>query len=468
MTDPIPPAPEAIPRIAPALWAWFAVTVGARGLLGTAFCLLAWAAVPAVIGWVPTTVQSGSMQPRIMAGDVVVTMPVEADEVCPGQVVLAARHDGAGELLLHRVQERRPDGQLTTKGDANRDTDRQPVSPDSVRGIGVIRVPWVGLPAVWIRQGSALPVIVAGLATASLVAVARIGRRRLDEAVGDGSPRGRSGERGTRGRRTWILPATVGTAAGLIGAVLVASGAGAAYTSSSGGTAGWAADERYDCFARNADEPTLRYDFSENGGGVVRDSGGGAHDASVNGTASRVRGGCVSNPYLHLTGFGHVWTNEPVAAPAAFTLETWFRTTENRGKIVGFGDRQTGLSPNNDRHLYITSAGRLAFGVYDDATRRALTTLSPAGVADGSWHHAAATMSADGMRLYLDGTLAASDPNTAAKSYTGFWRLGYDRLSSIWEETPSTGVFVGDIDSVAVYDRALPAASVRQHADAGR
>ena len=39
-------------------------------------------------GWVPTTVASGSMEPRIRTGDVVVSMPIDGADAAAGQVVL--------------------------------------------------------------------------------------------------------------------------------------------------------------------------------------------------------------------------------------------------------------------------------------------------------------------------------------------------------------------------------------------
>ena len=56
------------------------VALGARVLALLALCLLAWAAVPKLVGWVPTTVASGSMEPRIMTGDVVVSMPIDGSD----------------------------------------------------------------------------------------------------------------------------------------------------------------------------------------------------------------------------------------------------------------------------------------------------------------------------------------------------------------------------------------------------
>ena len=105
--------------------------------------------------------------------------------------------------------------------------------------------------------------------------------------------------------------------------------------------------------------------------------------------------------------------------PEVFTLEIWFRTTAGSGgKLIGFGDRMSGASGNYDRHVYMLDDGRLAFGVYDGGTS---TVVTPSGYKDGSWHQVVASQGADGMSLYVDGALKASDSNhTTAQPFAGY------------------------------------------------
>ena len=87
--------------------------------------------------------------------------------------------------------------------------------------------------------------------------------------------------------------------------------------------------------------------------------------------------------------------------PQRFTEELWFQTTTTQGgELVGFGDSQFGNPANYDRHIYMDNLGKLHFGVYDSGTDMA---DSSASYNDGSWHHVAATFSAQtGMGLYVD------------------------------------------------------------------
>ncbi len=145
--------------------------------------------------------------------------------------------------------------------------------------------------------------------------------------------------------------------------------------------------------------------------------------------------------------------------PTVYSEELWFRTTTtDGGKLIGFGNSPSGTSSGYDRHIYMENDGRLTFGTW---TGQPNTATTPASYNDGLWHHMVATQSSDGMNLYVDGLLRASNPQTAAQDYTGFWRVGGD---TTWGPQPW---FAGTIDEVAVYSTALTPAQVHQHYDLG-
>ena len=63
------------------------------------------------------------------------------------------------------------------------------------------------------------------------------------------------------------------------------------------------------------------------------------------------------------------------------------------------------------------------------------------------------------MKLYVDGQLAGTNPQTGAQAYDGYWRVGGDNT---WGST--SPYFTGTIDEVAVYpSRCSSAATVKQH-----
>ena len=144
----------------------------ARSYLTWVLGLLVWAAAPACAGWATYVVQSGSMAPAVAAGDALIAAPVDAAIVRPGQILVVDDPAVPGRTLTHRLAELRPDGTLVTRGDANEGPDSTPVRPEGVRGLVRLRVPFVGLPGMWWRDGRHLLLAAAALGTAAAVALA--------------------------------------------------------------------------------------------------------------------------------------------------------------------------------------------------------------------------------------------------------------------------------------------------------
>jgi large repetitive protein len=150
---------------------------------------------------------------------------------------------------------------------------------------------------------------------------------------------------------------------------------------------------------------------------------------------------------------GVVASSTPSTNPTVYTEAIWFKTnTTHGGKLIGFGDQQTGLSSNYDRHVYMQDDGRLVFGVWTGQTN---TITTPNPLNDNKWHQAVATQGPDGMSLYIDGQLVGTNPQTQAQSYTGYWRIGGDNT---WGSTGP--YFNGTLDEAAVYSRELSAQEV--------
>ena len=183
-------------------WSRIVVATVARGVVAALLGLAFWAVAPAVLGWQPTTVMTGSMAPRIPVGDVVVSRPVDPLALHQGQVLLFDDPDQPGHLRLHRFDAPGVDGAIVTKGDANPSADSSPVARDAVHGVAMVRVPAVGLPVVWAREGDWAHLGLAAAALAVLLVLTTLDsplRRRASEATGvdgDGTPPGGGGRTG--------------------------------------------------------------------------------------------------------------------------------------------------------------------------------------------------------------------------------------------------------------------------------
>jgi PKD repeat protein len=217
--------------------------------------------------------------------------------------------------------------------------------------------------------------------------------------------------------------------------------------------------------------PSHYWRLGEPSGTTLRDTGA-TNDGTAGSGVALGAGGAVAgdgNGAIDLSPAigGRVRTPLRALGTNTFSIEAWVQASgTDRGRLVGYGDAAsaTATSTNHDRVLYLDNAGRVTFGV-NPAQYRVIT--SPASYDDGAWHHVVATMGADGMRLYVDGAQVASrSTGTTAGNYYGAWILGADTLSG-WPNRPSTDYFGGVLDEVAIYPHVLPAATVRQHFEAG-
>lgn len=129
-----------------------------RRSLHSARRLLLWTAGAAVVaslvllvaapalGWRALTVRSGSMEPALAVGDVIVEREVRAADVKPGAIV-TFRDPASGALITHRVAAASlADGtaRFVTRGDANTGAERWAVPASSTVGLVEHRIPKVG------------------------------------------------------------------------------------------------------------------------------------------------------------------------------------------------------------------------------------------------------------------------------------------------------------------------------------
>ena len=181
-----------------------ALTVGAIG--GLACIALAGASL--VFGLTPLIVQSGSMEPTVPTGSLLITRTTPASDLRKGDVVTVPRRDKT--LVTHRIVNVTHDGReavLQLKGDDNDVAD-----PFRYRvkqaGVMIVSVPYAGHVAAWASSG--LGLFLLGLYVAFLAAVVSADWR--------GRPRGASV--GGKRRATISVAAGAGVSALVCGVML--------------------------------------------------------------------------------------------------------------------------------------------------------------------------------------------------------------------------------------------------------
>jgi signal peptidase I len=460
------------------------------GLLGRSWlwflgACLAVSILPLLIGWKPFVIITGSMEPGISAGDVVLVSPApDLDEVV-GRVVSFEDPSRPGHVLTHRVISVNEDGTFVTKGDANPTPDSAPVPPESVLGLGRLLIQFIGLPVVWLKAGNLLPILlhIALLVGAVVVTVLDYEpseeRRSLLGRIRQHQPADPSGLR-HRPKASVSSLLIVFMIGALAGAGHPAQASGAAFTASSANTAdsftvpNWVYTDQI-----NALGPYLYWKLDETGTATI------AADASGNGRTGTYSPNGSAASFTRLST-GALVTDTPnravqpganacinttsatgISAPQVFTVIAWFKAPSsytNGGKLVGFERPQTGVAAPTtgayDRHVYMDGQGRIWFAVYNGGD---VALSSGTGLNNNQWHMAVGTQSASGMRLYIDGVQVDSNTNTVAETQTGWWRAGCGNLSgwgAQWGGTNNPGsdstitqnrTFEGGLDEITVF-----------------
>lgn len=128
---------------------WWIRTIGSWLLLFVAVAVLAvLVVVPRLTGATAYTVLTGSMEPTLPPGTLIVVKEVPATELVAGDVITFQMQSGDPAVNTHRIVQVAYDSQGTprfaTQGDANEHADEGLLVPEQVRGRLWYSVPYLG------------------------------------------------------------------------------------------------------------------------------------------------------------------------------------------------------------------------------------------------------------------------------------------------------------------------------------
>lgn len=137
------------------------------------------------LGFRSLTVMSGSMEPTLGVGDVVIERQVAPLDVRVGDIVTFRDPNEQSTLITHRVRSVKVhDGtvDVVTKGDANNTVEHWSIPVDGQLGLVVVHVPKIGYALVWAsgRTGRIALIAIPGVAL-GIIELLRIWRPRRDE-----------------------------------------------------------------------------------------------------------------------------------------------------------------------------------------------------------------------------------------------------------------------------------------------
>ena len=108
--------------------------------------------VPSFFGWKPFIVLSGSMETEISAGDIVVVKEVDLNSLKINDIIAFNEDD---IVITHRIVDIISDGgevKYITKGDNNKENDKNYVLPSQVEGIYKFRLYGIGNFAMFLQN----------------------------------------------------------------------------------------------------------------------------------------------------------------------------------------------------------------------------------------------------------------------------------------------------------------------------
>lgn len=151
-------------------------------------------------------------------------------------------------------------------------------------------------------------------------------------------------------------------------------------------------------------------------------------------------------------------TDSSLNITSSFTLEAWVKMTADSGYVTRIIEKDHTVS-----YALGVTTGR-ALVLYIENGPRAVTPINALKI--GRWYHLAATFNDDTneVKIYLDGQ---ESPLASGGSYTGSI-TGSSRsvkIGKYWDDTSHS--FEGNIDSVRIFNRALPAHEILSHSQLG-
>ena len=135
--------------------------------------------VPRIAGYEEYTVATGSMEPEYPVGSLILVEEKDPGTINEGEVITFRSAGDPEDIVTHRVVKNDHErGQLTTKGDANRENDFQPVRYENVVGAVTKCIPKAGFVAGMAREMTGIIILIACIGACFALLIASTYMRR--------------------------------------------------------------------------------------------------------------------------------------------------------------------------------------------------------------------------------------------------------------------------------------------------
>jgi len=162
-------------------------------------------------------------------------------------------------------------------------------------------------------------------------------------------------------------------------------------------------------------------------------------------------------------GGGQEWVdtkNQFLQSLGAFSLEYWVKPANRVADPGSFGTR-IGLVGQNDAIEYgFIDANTIQIWTPNGGSLNTTYTFP-----DNEWHHVATIADGTNLRTYYDGALAGTGGSATANYGTTIYNV---HIGGAGVFDVSGNYFTGQMDEVAIFNKAIPAARVAAHYAAGK
>ncbi|MBN9163575.1 MAG: LamG domain-containing protein [Myxococcales bacterium] len=222
-----------------------------------------------------------------------------------------------------------------------------------------------------------------------------------------------------------------------------------------------AATSRY-ASAILADEPTLYSRLGESKGTTAKATAGADGTYSVAGLALGAPGAIAGDPDTAVTltdGSGRITidTGASFDGLVPFSVELWVKPSPSNTTLGLVFDHTYWSGSERRGWNFLAGNEQTNFERWVSATDRSIAYGAPVSV--GQWHHLVGTFDGATLRVYVDGLrVSESTTSVVLPARTSVLTIGHQSC-----DCGRSNSFIGDIDELAVYDRALTDTQIAAH-----
>ena len=199
-----------------------------------------------------------------------------------------------------------------------------------------------------------------------------------------------------------------------------------------------------------ASNPTNYWQLDEEGGLVANDLVGGKH-GTISGGVTLAQSG-IGKSMLFNGTTGWAGATSTLVIPQTATLEAWVKNTG----LVTFGTIFSNRANGDTGNIWFGTSGTFKPAIYSGAN--SIEAATPLVI--GQWYHIVGVLTNNIGRIYINGVLSIEGPLPKSPNLVGNWAIGVDGTpaGTLW--------WSGNIDEVAIYNRALSASEILAHYNA--